>query len=60
MKGVVVGSIKDYYISKKGEDEWFNLLEQVGLDRHKLILASTDFEDASVEKSLIRWLIAYS
>jgi methyl-accepting chemotaxis protein len=50
MKGVVVGSIKDYYISKKGEDEWFNLLEQVGLDRHKLILASTDFEDASVEK----------
>jgi methyl-accepting chemotaxis protein len=50
MKGVVVGSIKDYYISKKGQEEWFSLLEQIGLDRHKLILATTDFDDTLVEK----------
>ena len=50
MKGVVVGSMKDYYISKKGENQWFNLLEHAGIDRHKLILATTPFDDALVEK----------
>jgi len=51
MKGSVISSWKDFITEKKGKKFWDEILEEAGL-QHKVILASSDFEDEKAAKIL--------